>query len=401
MKILVVAHRAPFPPDSGSKIRSFNMIRYLAGAGHEITVASLARGEDEYRKVEGLRDYCQELIIEAAGETASKLRMIARLPTPVPSSMGYFYSPRLHRRIAGATRARDFDFIVVHSSSVAQYVVHCKDTPKLIDFCDMDSQKWLTYAGWKPFPLSLGYWLEGTKLERAEKRLAAQFDVATVATPAELESLDALGTARATGWFANGVDSEFFARSQPYDAAGPVCFVGRMDYYPNAQAMLKFCADSWPALRAALGDIELTIVGAAPPASVRELGKLPGVTVTGFVEDVRPWLEQASMAIAPLQIARGTQNKVLEAMAMELPVIASAMAAAGVDARPGEHLEAVDSPDELEQAIIALRQDPGRARQLGAAARERVLQRHDWQTSMSKMHDIVVAHAGKTVDVGA
>ena len=395
MKILVVAHRAPFPPDSGSKIRSFNMIRHLAGAGHEITVASLARGDDEYRKVAGLGEYCRDLIIEPDGETASKLRMVARLPTPVPSSMGYFYSPRLHRRIREATRDRNFDFIVVHSSSVAQYVLHCNDTPKLLDFCDMDSQKWLTYVDWKPFPISFGYWLEGSKLARDEKRLAAQFDVCTVATPAELETLDALGAACATEWFANGVDSEFFARKKPYDPSGPVCFVVRMDYYPNAQAMLEFCARSWPALREALPNLELTIVGAAPPARVRDLGKLPGVTVTGFVDDVRPWLEQAGMAIAPLQIARGTQNKVLEAMAMELPVIASAMAARGVDAQPGEHLESVNGSDELQQAIIALRNDPGRARELGAAARRQVLEHHAWASSMEKMHGIVRRYAGR------
>lgn len=393
MKILLVAHRAPFPPDSGAKIRSFNMIRHLARTGHEVTVASLLRDKSEARQVEGLSQYCSQVILEQIGSKTAIMRMLTRLPTTVPSSMGYFYAPRLKKRIAAALQHQDFDFIIVHSSSVAPYVADVPDIPKLLDFCDMDSQKWLGYVSWKPFPLNLGYWLEGHKLQRSERKLAAQFDVSTVATPAELDSLQEMAAAPAAEWFPNGVDSDLFCRQQRYNPDGPLVFVGRMDYYPNEQAMTDFCAVCWPGLRAGHPDRELHIVGAAPTAAVRALGELPGVRVTGYVDDVRPYLEQASIAIAPLQIARGTQNKVLEAMAMELPVVCSAAAAGGVDAKAGEHLEVATDSAATASLITTLWADPRRAEALGSAARQRVLTAHSWESAMQKMLTIVERHA--------
>ncbi|NND59414.1 MAG: TIGR03087 family PEP-CTERM/XrtA system glycosyltransferase, partial [Gammaproteobacteria bacterium] len=314
-------------------------------------------------------------------------------PTPVPSSMGYFHSRRLQQRIIELTQRQQFDFIIVHSSSVAPYVQHCRDIPAMIDFCDMDSQKWLTYVDWKPFPLNLGYWIEGTKLAAAERRIAADFAVSTVATPAELQSLEEMGTANRAEWFANGVDSEFFCRTRPYKPDGPLVFVGRMDYYPNEKAMLDFCAHNWPALRASEPDLELAIVGAAPTRKVQALAELPGVTVTGYVDDVRPWLERASIAIAPLEIARGTQNKILEAMAMELPVVSSVTAAGGVAAESGHHLETAGDITQFNDAILSLRRHPGRAGSLGTAARAQVLDAHAWSASMQKMQAIVESYA--------
>ncbi len=121
------------------------------------------------------------------------LRMVARLPLITPSSMGYFYSPDLQARITKLLASRRWDLIFVHCSSVAQYVAHVQDVPKILDFGDMDSQKWLEYANYKFFPLSLGYRLEGAKMEAAEKRLARRFDLCTATTRAEWETLEGYG----------------------------------------------------------------------------------------------------------------------------------------------------------------------------------------------------------------
>ena len=166
MKILYVCHRFPFPPKRGGKIRPFNMIRHLHAQGHEVTVCSLARSDDEATEGEGIAPHCAALR-DGAGDAirCRWLRMVARLPTPTPSSMGFFYSPELARtHPARCCASERFDLIFVHCSSVAQYVEHVRGIPKILDFGDMDSQKWLEYARYKPFPLSLGYRLEGSKM---------------------------------------------------------------------------------------------------------------------------------------------------------------------------------------------------------------------------------------------
>ncbi|MEO0974378.1 MAG: glycosyltransferase, partial [Pseudomonadota bacterium] len=242
MKILYVCHRFPYPPASGAKIRSFHMIRHLHEQGHEVTVASLYRSPAEEEEGRGMTQYCSRLITAHVGRAAGVARMLARLPTPIPSSMGYFYSPKLARAVREEIATNPPDFIVVHCSSVAHYVTHAEGIPKLLDFADMDSQKWLAYSTYQGFPKNLGYWLEGTKLVAAEKRLAARFDLNTCTTPAETATLDSFATGARGAWFVNGVDTEYFA---PLDEApnDRICFVGRMDYYPNSQAMVKFCAD--------------------------------------------------------------------------------------------------------------------------------------------------------------
>ena len=189
MKILYICHRFPFPPKRGGKIRPFNMIRHFTSQGHEVTVCALSRSSEEAQEGIGIAAYCKRFVMVPVRKAVQSLRMVARLPLPTPSSMGFFYSPDLKHRIDGLMATEKFDLIFVHCSSVAQYVEDVKGIPKILDFGDMDSQKWLEYARYKPFPLSLGYWLEGTKLEAAEKRLARKFDICTATTRAEWETL--------------------------------------------------------------------------------------------------------------------------------------------------------------------------------------------------------------------
>ena len=387
MRILYVCHRFPYPPQRGGKIRPFNMIRHLSAQGHEVTVASLARTRAEAEAGQGIRAFCHDYWVEVVSPVGAWLRMIGRLATFSPSSPGYFYSAALARRLSAA--ARSFDLVFVHCSSVAQYVEGMQDLPKVLDFGDMDSQKWLEYANYRPWPLSTGYWLEGRKLQREEARLARLFDLCTCTTLAERETLDGYGAGTPTDWFPNGVDAEFFAPSaQPYDA-DRLCFVGRMDYFPNQQGMFAFCRTVWPELRRLRPALELTIVGADPSPAVRDLGKLPGVTVTGSVADVRPYVSQSALTLAPLSIARGTQNKILESMALGVPVISSPLAAKGVDAVAGEHLLTASTPAEWTEAILRLAENPATRRRFAEAARARVLSHHSWAASMRRLDRVI------------
>jgi sugar transferase (PEP-CTERM/EpsH1 system associated) len=388
MKILYVCHRFPYPPKRGGKIRPFNMIRHLARR-HEVHVASLARSRQEAAEGQGLRDFCARYEMSAVNAPLQMARMLIRLPTLAPSSFGYFRSSQLARRIRDALARESFDLIFVHCSSVAPYVERVTGIPKILDFGDMDSQKWLEYARYKPFPLSLGYALEGRKLEREERRLARRFDLCTATTRAEWQTLENYGTGVATDWFPNGVDGNYFSPTDaPYDR-DTIVFVGRMDYYPNQECMFDFCARTLPLLKSRRPGTRLVIVGADPSPAVRRLAEIEGVTVTGSVPDVRPYVRNAALMVAPLNIARGTQNKILEAMAMGVPVVTSKVAAGGVDALADEHFLVATNPAEYAAAIERIAGDPAERARLAAAGRARMLSHHAWERSMRRLDAII------------
>ena len=388
MKILYVCHRFPFPPKRGGKIRPFNMIKHLAER-HRVTVASLVRSDEEGKEGAGLGAFCARYEMIPVSERVQRLRMVGRLATLEPSSMGYFYSPVLARAVSEALAREQYDLIMVHCSSVAQYVDRVSGIPKILDFGDMDSQKWLEYARYKPFPLSLGYRLEGAKLEFAERRLARRFDLCTATTRAEWETLNSYETGVASDWFPNGVDSEYFAPSdEPYES-DLLTFVGRMDYYPNQECMFDFCSNVLPKLQARRPSLQLAIVGADPTPAVRRLAELPGVVVTGSVPDVRPYLRRSALMVAPLNIARGTQNKILEAMAMGVPVVTSRIAAGGVDASSPEHLLATATVQETTEAVLRIIENPAERQRLAAAGRARILSHHAWDKSMQRLDAII------------
>ncbi len=388
MKILYICHRFPYPPKRGGKIRPFNMIRHLARS-NEVVVCSLARSQQEADEARGIAPYCSDFHVQLVNETVQKIRMVAALPTTITASTSYFHSPALGRTIDRLLLESRFDLIFVHCSSVAHYTRHVRDVPKILDFGDMDSQKWLEYARYKPFPLSLGYSWEGHRLAAHERRLARQYDLCTATTRAEWETLEGYGTGVATDWFPNGVDSGYFSPGDGSYDSNTIVFVGRMDYYPNQQCMFQFCRDTLPLLRRRRPELKLTIVGADPSPDVLRLGEINGVTVTGSVPDVRPFVRGAALTIAPLTIARGTQNKVLESMAMGVPVVASRAAAGGVDAVAGEHLMVADTPREQSEAIALLLENPSRRAQLAQAGRARVLSNHAWPQSMQRLDRII------------
>jgi polysaccharide biosynthesis protein PslH len=227
------------------------------------------------------------------------------------------------------------------------------------------------------------------KLLAEEKRLARRFALCTATTRAEWETFKGFGIDTPSDWFPNGVDSEYFAPSEePYDP-NVISFVGRMDYYPNQECMFDFCARTWPLLRQARPGITLQIVGADPSPKVRRLGELPGVVVTGSVPDVRPYLRRSALTVAPLNIARGTQNKILEAMAMGVPVVTSRVAAGGVDALDGQHFLVAETPEQYVGAIVRVLGDPAERGRLAAAARARMLSHHAWGASMKRLDGII------------
>jgi sugar transferase (PEP-CTERM/EpsH1 system associated) len=237
--------------------------------------------------------------------------------------------------------------------------------------------------------MSIGYRLESAKLRQAEAALAKQFAFCTCTTKPELGTLNGYGVPAPTDWFPNGVDTDFFRPTEePYDP-DVISFIGRMDYYPNQQCMLSFCKDVMPMICRRRPGTKLWIVGANPSRAVCALGRLPNVTVTGSVDDVRPYLYRSAVNVAPLTIARGTQNKVLEAMAMGVPVVTSEQAAGGVDAVPNEHFLTASTREGYRDAVLRLLDSPKDRELFARSGRARMLSHHNWENSMNKLSVLI------------
>lgn len=390
--ILYVTHRFPYPPAGGAKVRAFHSIRHLAKQ-NRVTVAAPVRDAEEADAVSGLEAQGVAVMSALISPQRAIAQSLFHAATLKPASMGYFRSPTLERQVRRLISRDRPDLIIVHCSSVAPWVA-AASVPKVLDFVDMDSCKWQDYARFHQLPRAFIYGYEGWSMRRAENRLANAFDLNLVTTVRERESLlEIAGPVRAEV-VKNGVDLDYFTpQGGDYDR-DLICFVGRMDYFPNAHAMVDFCANTLPLIRRRRPATRLDIIGAAPGPEVKALAAIDGVTVTGTVDDVRGYVKRAALSVAPLAIARGTQNKILEAMAMGVPVVASRLAAGGVEATPGEHLLASDGPEETAAAILSLLEDRDLRAGMAERARRHIRESYSWDRAMASLEDAI----GRLVD---
>ncbi len=357
-------------------------------------IASLAHTQQELDDGAGLREYCTDIYAEVVPEKRRWLQAIRSLPSITPSSVAYFGSSRLRQRIKQAAQKISFDAVIVHCAFAAQYALEVPAKFRLMDFGDLDSVKWLDYSKWRSFPLSWGYYLEGNKLRRYEKQVAAPFDHCTLTTQGELEEFKKLNVERPCSVIPNGVDGSYFHPNGGSPLAKPlVIFLGRMDYYPNIDGVLHFTENVFPGIRAAVPNVEFRIIGSNPTPVIERLRQVPGVVVTGHVPDVRPYLKDALVSIAPLRMAHGTQNKILESMAQGIPVVATPHAAKGVQAVPGQHLAVAGDANEFARKVIEILVDKRLRRGLSEAGRRQVEKTHVWSASM-KLLDNLLAEGG-------
>jgi sugar transferase (PEP-CTERM/EpsH1 system associated) len=395
MRILLLTHRLPWPPDKGDKIRSFNILRHLA-ATHELHVACpLDSTEDAQRQSSppaGVRGVTTASIPARAG-AATLCRALA---TRRSVSVAHFYSAELQQRIDALIDAERFDAYLCFSSPMAEYLFrsrHWNDgmrrARRLMDFIDVDSHKWRQYAEEGLPPWSWVYRYEAWRLADYERRVLASFDAALVVSAQERDYFPGGATERLVA-VSNGVDLEYFAAAPPAPGAD-VVFTGVMDYRPNVDAVCWFAREIWPRIHAALPESRFWIVGSQPTAAVQRLAILDGVHVTGRVPDVREYVRRAAVCVAPLRIARGLQNKVLEAMAMARAVVATGEAHEGLRAEPGRELVVAPADGRFADAVIGLLGDAGRRADLGAAARRCVERNYQWQRNLSSLDALLCA----------
>jgi sugar transferase (PEP-CTERM/EpsH1 system associated) len=390
MNILYLVHRLPWPPDKGDKVRSYHLLHHLVSR-HRVFLGTFVDDPADMIHLDTVRALCAGSHIARLDPREAKIRSLRGLWRGEPLTLGYYRDGGLQRWVEGVLERERIDAAVVFSSSMAQYVERTPALPLLVDFVDVDSAKWSQYAQRHRWPMSWIYRREGRRLlayERSVARVARRSYFVTD-REAELFVRQAPESAAVVEAMANGVDADFFApdarRASPYPAGQvPIVFTGAMDYWPNVDAVTFFVREVLPALRARRPELQFHIVGRNPQPAVRALAG-EGVHVTGTVPDVRPYLQHAAVVVAPLRLARGIQNKVLEAMAMARPVVAAQTCVEAIDARPGVDLIGAELAEDYVQAIEALLARPERALALGAAARECVLAAYSWEAHLSRI----------------
>lgn len=392
-EILFIAHRIPFPPDRGDKIRSHAILQHLATLA-PVHVACLADDPD---------DLAQEGALDALAASHCLVHRTKPLPLAGieallrgwPISLAAFSSRRLHRYVRQVLASRPIAAVFVFSGQMGHYVPADFAGRLVVDLVDVDSAKFEAYAE-RAGGLRRRLFAREERLLRAEEaRLARRADatlLVSVAEAALLLSRVSLDDSVRVWPLINGIDSIAYdpARVAPAPELagrpGPhLIFTGQMDYPPNIAAALRAARRIMPLVRREFPTAEFHVVGRRPTTEVRALDGIDGCRVHGAVPDVRPWLRGADLALVPLEIARGIQNKVLEAMAMELPVVASIGAATGINARPPGELAVGETDAELAEAVIALLADPGRARRIGQAARRCLVREHSWAAALQPL----------------
>lgn len=388
MRILYVAQRVPYPPDRGDKITTYNEIRHLAQS-HEVAVACLADGVADLANVEPLASLVASVDAVPLHAGAARIRALSALAMGGPFSVAYFNERLLHEKVAARTAEKPFDAVIVYSSGVAQYAEPLHGVPRIMQFADLDSLKWAQYAEKARFPKSWLFRREYRLLLEYERHIARSFDHSLVCTRVELDDLQRLIPGVAASCVGNGVDLDYFRPTAAAKKEFDLVFTGVMDYPPNVEGVVWFCEQVLPLIRREVPGATFTICGSRPAPQVLDLGRIAGVTVTGRVPDVRPFLEQASVCVVPLRIARGIQNKLMEAMATGLPTVTCRASFSGIEATPGVDIEVADTPEAFATATIHLLKDPQRRDRMGVAARTCMERNYLWEHQLAKL-DVVI-----------
>jgi polysaccharide biosynthesis protein PslH len=386
-KVLFLTHRLPYPPDRGDRIRSFHMIRFLSQFC-DLHLGSLADEPWQPDQVSFLETLCEEVKVFRLGPRYRWLMASARFATGGAITEGAFFSRELANQVSRWTSQR-FDGALVFCSSMGQYIDCFSKRPTriVLDLVDVDSQKWHDYAAKAKAPKSWLYFLEAARISQLERRLASAVDETLVVSPDEANLFATRHPGMTATSVGNGVDLDYFSPDAALAFASPdlhprapqMVFVGVLDYLPNSQGLHWFCNQVMPQLRKKLPGAHLRIVGRSPPADVVALGRLPGVEVVGQVPDVRPYLLSSHFAIAPLQIARGVQNKVLEALACGRPVVATPQAATGIEVSEG--IVVASDPSEWVRAIEQI-MVPTIYAQKAKMARQQSVEHYSWEARL-------------------
>jgi sugar transferase (PEP-CTERM/EpsH1 system associated) len=391
--LLFLAHRLPYPPNKGDKVRSYHLLRHLA-RDYRILLGAFVDDPTDLPHVQTLKAWCAEVRAEPIVRWSRRLGSIAATLSGEAATLRYFHSDALQRWVEDVVRREGVKRALVFSSAMAQYVLAFPELQTIVDFVDLDSAKWADYARRRPWPISTLYALEARRLLEFEKLVAGRTRASLFVTGEEARLLSAAspGCANRLVVIENGVDGDYFSPARSYESPfppdeHPIVFTGTMDYWPNEDAVAWFAQEVLPLVRRRDAKARFHIVGMRPSRAVRAL-QSEAVNVTGRVEDVRPYLSHARVVVAPLRVARGIQNKVLEAMAMGRPAVVTSAAAAALRAAPEVELAVADAAADFADAVLRLIERTVGER-IGAAARMRALSDYAWASRLSRLSELV------------
>ncbi len=354
-RLLFLAHRMPFPPDKGDKIRSCRLWRALA-ASYRVTLAFFMDDPADGIHLPRLAEEVEEVIAIPLDPRRAKVRSLLALPTRRSLSLAYYASRPLRRRLLELRLRREFDAVVAFSSTMAPYALSVPARRRVLDLCDLDSAKWAQYAEASRPPISWIYRTEARRLAAYEADAARAFDATLLVSAAEATELRTRAPGARVLVAANGVDLDYLDPDRFPQTQGDgrtTVFCGAMDYRSNIDAVLWYHDEILPIVRRQIPDARFRIVGSKPAPEVLLLGRTEGVEVTGRVDDVRPLLLSASVSVAPLRLGRGVPNKILEALALSLPVVTTSNGAAGLSLDAFEGAGVADTPEAFADAVVA------------------------------------------------
>jgi len=388
VKIFFICQRVPFPPDRGDKITTYNEMKHLS-ASHEVHVFCLADGEKDLENVAGALGFARAVTAVPVTHWGTRLRALLALFTGKPLTVAMLRQAKLHSAVAQTFAEVKPDLIFVYSSNTAQYAAPFAGVPRIMQFADLDSLKWRRYAERAKAPMRWIYALEARRLLAYEKKIARSFSHSLLCTDAEVRDFEAVVPGAPVSTVGNGVDLDYFRSGGVAKVPGAIVFTGLMDYLPNVDAVVWFCDAILPRVQARIPSATFVICGNRPSAEVQRLAARPGVTVTGWVADVRPYLDAAEVFVAPLRIARGIQNKVIEALAMGLPVVSSTAAMNGTVIREGEGIVASDDAGVFAQHVVRLLSDDDLRADLARRARLAVERDYTWAAQMVLLDRVI------------
>jgi sugar transferase (PEP-CTERM/EpsH1 system associated) len=382
--LLFLTQRIPYPPDKGEKIRYWPLLNHLHDH-YDIHLGCLIDDPRDVGHIDTVRALCADAYFAKIDPKRAKIACMRGLLTGDPLSVSYFRNRGLAAWVARVVREVKPSAILVCSSNMAPYVLDLDagDAVRLVDLVDVDSEKWRSYAATAGWPMRWVYRREWRKTAELEARIARESDWCALVSSTEARLFTQI-LPQAAAWtraVPNGVDHAYFDPTQvfaaPFDTTPPnYVFTGTMDYKPNIDAVIWFAQEVLPLIHRTRPDAQFHIVGANPVPEVRKLALRTAVFVTGRVADVRPYVAHATAAVAPLRIARGIQNKVLEAMAMARPVVVTPWALEGIDAEPGHDVLMAEDAEAFAAACLATLEPQNLA--IGAAARRRIVADYTW-----------------------
>ncbi len=396
---MFLVHRMPYPPNKGDKIRSFNLLKQLSSR-YRVHLGTFVDNSDDIRYLPDLRTMCHDLRAEVIRPKLRKLASARGLLSNEALSLPYYRHRRMVEWVRHTLASNPIRHVLIFSSPMAQYVLDEKyaSLRRIADFVDVDSEKWRQYSGKQGWPMNWLYRREGAQLLHFEREVAARFDATFFVSHEEAGLFRRLApeVSQKVGYVNNGVNTKYFSATRYYENPypqneWPIVFTGAMDYWANIDAVNWFSREVFPCIIDREPRARFYIVGSRPVEEIRKLDTVRGIRVIADVHDIRPYLFHARFVVAPLRVGRGIQNKVLEAMAMAKPVLATPAAMEGICA-PDEFSALVsDDPDVLvERAVDLLKK--GDSHGLGGKGRELVLAAYSWDRSWQQFEPLLHGH---------